>query len=107
MERAASVELEPRRVVLGPAPCHACGAWIEWLGIGSWVSLGTDEPHGCEAFLRVQADSWVGWAPEMAREGAAWRTPEPEWLTGRLAVTLLLVAVGAALVAARWASGLL
>lgn len=43
----------PRHVILGPAPCHRCGAWVEWAGV-EWLALGTDEPHDCAPFLEGQ-----------------------------------------------------
>ena len=40
-----------REALMGPAPCQACGAWVEWNGI-SWVALGTgDKFHDCEPYL--------------------------------------------------------
>lgn len=41
---------EPRAVLLGPAPCKTCGAWVEWAGV-AWLALGEQEPHRCEPFL--------------------------------------------------------
>lgn len=91
------------RVVLGPAPCSTCGAWIEWLGVGPWVALGTTEAHDCSAYLRAAAD--------MAAYPQRWVSyPEPEpvpWLTWRLVLGLGLVAVFFALALARWQAGLL
>lgn len=48
LERAAE-----RQVILGPAPCHRCGAWVEYAGV-EWLALGTDEPHDCRPYLEGQ-----------------------------------------------------
>lgn len=92
-------------VVLGPAPCSTCGAWVEWLGVGPWVSIESHEPHECEVYLRGQADTWF---QEMAAYPQRWVTyAEEPILTWRLVVALLLVAAFFGLVLARHQAGLL
>lgn len=135
---AASEAYVPRAaVVLGPAPCRTCRAWIEWLGVGPWVALGTDEVHECEPYLRSQADMaaypqvWVTY-PESDLQRAsrelgeafdafrdelaaglqpllAWiaAAPRAPWLTGRLVLVALAVILFFALALARWQAGLL
>lgn len=103
-------------VVLGPAPCKRCGAWVEWLGVGPWVALESHEPHDCGPYLvalarhaitagKLQVARWprdayspVFYPPEQV---------EVPWLTWRLMVALGLVAVFMALVLVRYQAGLL
>ena len=82
--------------VLGPAPCTTCGAWVEWLGAGPWVALGTATPHDCGPYLQAQPTWHAHPLP-----------PELPLETWRLLVALLLVAAFFALAGARYAAGLL
>lgn len=58
MSYSAALEAagEPHRVLLGPAPCQGCGAWVEWAGV-EWLALGSQERHSCAPFLAGQADA--------------------------------------------------
>lgn len=113
IDRSYTEALEAARghVSLGPAPCHTCGAWVEYAG-GAWVALASDQLHECEPFLqaepaaiRVASSSpssvWEGLAgplPALARYQAH-ELPEPEpawveqsWRPVAALATLLVVA---------------
>lgn len=51
-EALAAME-PPRVVILGPAPCQRCGAWVEWAGV-DWLALDSDEVHDCAPYLAGQ-----------------------------------------------------
>lgn len=36
----------PHVVLIGPAPCQGCGAWVEWAGV-DWLNRGTGGRHEC------------------------------------------------------------
>ena len=44
---------EPHLVILGPAPCQGCGAWVEWAGV-EWLGVGSRQRHECEPFRAGQ-----------------------------------------------------
>jgi hypothetical protein len=72
---------EPREVLLGPAPCQRCGAWVEWAGV-RWLALGTDEAHECTPYLHPGEEpevvaSWV--RPPVPPYQQA-HQPAPAWL---------------------------
>lgn len=76
-DEALRAAAPPRVVILGPAPCQRCGAWVEWCGV-EWLALLSDEPHDCgpylEAQLRTAADLSAWQMPTaMARKAATWR----------------------------------
>lgn len=67
----------PRLVILGPATCRTCGAWVEWCGV-EWLGLLSDEDHECKPYLaaqQAQRASTAAWqAPgAMGRKVAEWR----------------------------------
>lgn len=104
-------------VVLGPAPCTSCGAWVEWLGVGPWVAIESHEPHDCGPYLEARARWGVTagelqvarWPADVPSFIGAATAPEPEWF-GRLGTVIYVVValaavLFAALLAARHAAG--
>jgi hypothetical protein len=116
----AALEAALRRPVLGPVPCHTCGAWVEYVQ-GAWVALTTDELHDCGPFIEARADLGrlelsepgrrallaslleqpprLRRPPRWRRQMAHLRYREPRWvaLTARLVYAVALV-LGVALV---------
>jgi hypothetical protein len=86
----------PHLVLLGPVPCRACGAWVEWAGAG-WLALGTQERHDCAPYLagriagRIVPRSMVSDQAHQLTQAEA----TPEWLPGQQA---LAIGVGVLLV---------
>lgn len=92
----------PSRVVLGPAPCITCGAWVEWAGV-AWLNAGTDGEHDCTPFLEDVVRSVVvaEWTrptrrPYLMAHPAP--TLTPRWLQVALALAVLTIAAAVGLV---------
>lgn len=95
LERAG----EQHTIVLGPAACHTCGAWVEWAGV-EWLALGTTERHDCTPYLAyadaVLAAVMAAPARVRPRSAAAGADPgalEPDSLGRDVAVVLVAIAV--------------
>ena len=94
---------EPHRVLLGPAPCYWCGAWVEWAGLG-WLNAGTRGSHECAPFLTVPDEpeivaEWTRPAPPRYAVMQAYpmRPVEPAWARALGLVLLVLALILAAL----------
>lgn len=107
---------EPHRVVLGPAPCQRCGAWVDWAGV-VWTNAGTKGTHECAPFLQLDEPEgevvaeWVRPTTGLAPYRMAHPAPEPlpAWVhplgQGLLWVGLLLGAAVAGAMLARAVGG--
>lgn len=110
---ALEAAAEPHRVLLGPAPCHWCGAWVEWAGV-RWMNAGTRGSHECAPFLTVPSEPEVvaAWSRPAAPSYAVMqayplRPVEPAWAQALGAVLLVVAVILAALFVGALAARLL